>query len=285
MPIYADTATIGNPATYNVYIDGDSVDVRTGTTINSSFSADTISLGKNSSSSVVDMCGGYGNISCSAGERWSNIISMYGTNGAALTHEADTGFSRIEAGYSSSNGKKCPDITLRTNAGTDVNDSSSYLRMVEEYFLSSDEGGYVTHGVMTLSSDTIQFLAGSLNKRDATIQGATVLYENSSGTTGTVTLSESAANFDYLEIYPMLQDGVRAPLVKVSSPDGKTADLNWAGTWSGGNVAVACARVAISGAGISFTSNYQVTMASGGTHTVSTNAANLIYITKVVGYK
>lgn len=111
------------------------------------------------------------------------------------------------------------------------------------------------------------------------------LYDNASGTTGTVTLSESAANFSYLEIHAMLQDGVVVPLVKVRNPDGKKADLNWSGVWSGGNVAVARARVAISGLSITFNSNYQVTMASGGTHTVSTNVANLVYITKVLGYR
>lgn len=120
---------------------------------------------------------------------------------------------------------------------------------------------------------------------DRSIPVAYSLYSNASGTTGTVTLSDSADNYDYLEIYAVLQDGVCATPVNVRSPNGKTVDLNWAGVWSSGNVAIARARVTISGTSITFNSNYQVTMVNGGTHTVSTNAANLIYITRVVGYK
>lgn len=50
--VYGNTATIGNPAEYNVYIDGDSVDVRNGSTVLSTFSANEVDIGKSQSSSI-----------------------------------------------------------------------------------------------------------------------------------------------------------------------------------------------------------------------------------------
>lgn len=48
-----------------------------------------------------------------------------------------------------------------------------------------------------------------------------VLYNNASGTTGTVTLSESAADFDYMRIYFKDNNSYHMS-VDVYSPDGKT---------------------------------------------------------------
>lgn len=62
-PVYADTVTVGNPSSKNVYIDSDSVDIRTGTTVSSSFSGNAVELGKNSRSAIIKMCGGAATIS------------------------------------------------------------------------------------------------------------------------------------------------------------------------------------------------------------------------------
>ena len=56
-PVYANVATIGNPSGRNIYIDGTKVYIRNGTTVLAAFAADEISLGENSSSSVIKMCG------------------------------------------------------------------------------------------------------------------------------------------------------------------------------------------------------------------------------------
>lgn len=56
-PVYANVATIGNPSGRNIYIDGSKVYIRNGTTVLAAFAADAISLGENSSSSVIKMCG------------------------------------------------------------------------------------------------------------------------------------------------------------------------------------------------------------------------------------
>lgn len=53
---------IGSNAANNVLIDSDSVDIRTGSTVNATFGSDLIELGKNSKDSVIKMCGGKGSI-------------------------------------------------------------------------------------------------------------------------------------------------------------------------------------------------------------------------------
>lgn len=53
---------IGSDAANNVLIDSDSVDIRTGSTVNATFGSDLIELGKNSKDSVIKMCGGKGSI-------------------------------------------------------------------------------------------------------------------------------------------------------------------------------------------------------------------------------
>ncbi len=54
--------TVGNLTNYslgnNVFIDSDSVDIRTGTTVLASFAANQIDLGKNNANSVINLCGG-----------------------------------------------------------------------------------------------------------------------------------------------------------------------------------------------------------------------------------
>ena len=58
VPVYANTVTVGNPASQNVYIDSDSVDIRNGSVVGSSFSENLIELGKSSSLSKIDMANG-----------------------------------------------------------------------------------------------------------------------------------------------------------------------------------------------------------------------------------
>lgn len=56
-------------------------------------------------------------------------------------------------------------------------------------------------------------------------EGSVTLYNNSSGTTGTVTLSESAGNFNYLEIYYVNNHGDLNRCIKVSDPSSKNISI------------------------------------------------------------
>ena len=72
-PVYANTVTVGNASGRNIYIDSDSVDIRSGTTELATFAADKIELGKNSVSSQINLCKGAGYIIGSKGETGLNI--------------------------------------------------------------------------------------------------------------------------------------------------------------------------------------------------------------------
>ena len=84
VPVYGNTSTIGNPAAFNVYTDGDSIDVRNGTTVLSTFTANTVELGRNSQSAQILMCGGQGRAMYSAG-----ILYLSGTTGAVVRQYGD----------------------------------------------------------------------------------------------------------------------------------------------------------------------------------------------------
>lgn len=69
---YGDTARIGKPTTSNegnVYVDSDSVDIRKGATVLSTFTASGISLGKNSTDATITLASDSGSIK---GHTWSN---------------------------------------------------------------------------------------------------------------------------------------------------------------------------------------------------------------------
>lgn len=110
----------------------------------------------------------------------------------------------------------------------------------------------------------------------------TVLYDNSKGTNGTVTLSETAANFSYIEIYTLSTSdsgtGYAQNCTKVYNPNGKSAWLTtgYSGT-DGVNIKVCSALIS----GTQITRPYGYWEFNDG----GKNSTNYIGITKVVGYR
>lgn len=96
------------------------------------------------------------------------------------------------------------------------------------------------------------------------LAGKAVLYNSTSGTTGTVTLSASAANYNHMRIYYFDDEGNKwNSSVDVYSPNGKYVTLGWtvatdAHVWVGGRV------VYISGTSISTYSSYYGTATADG---------------------
>ena len=66
----------------------------------------------------------------------------------------------------------------------------------------------------------------ALNDKIANLKSK-VLYDNSSGTSGTITLSESAANFSYLEIFFKDNANNKCYSAKLQSPNGKSTSLSY----------------------------------------------------------
>lgn len=107
-----------------------------------------------------------------------------------------------------------------------------------------------------------------------------VLYNSANGTAGTVTLSDSAENYTYLEIFYRSSGDNACGSVKVFSPNGKLVHLGTIHYIADYDYAK-FALVSVSGAMITFSQNYQITLKNNGS---VYSAENAIYITRVVGY-
>jgi len=107
-----------------------------------------------------------------------------------------------------------------------------------------------------------------------------VLYNSTSGTAGTVTLSDSAENYTYLEIFYRSSGDNACGSVKVFSPNGKLVHLGTIHYIADYDYAK-FALVSVSGSMITFSQNYQITIKNNGS---AYSAENAIFITRVVGY-
>lgn len=107
-----------------------------------------------------------------------------------------------------------------------------------------------------------------------------VLYNSASGTAGTVTLSDSAENYTYLEIFYRSSGDNACGSIKVFSPNGKLVHLGTIHYIADYDYAK-FALVSVSGSMITFSQNYQITLKNNGSEY---SAENAIFITRVVGY-
>ena len=110
-----------------------------------------------------------------------------------------------------------------------------------------------------------------------------VLYDNPSGTTGTVTLADSAANFTYIEIIYRTSNN-SYDSVKIHNPNGKSVNL-FTGNYYDNVIYNQTKTVNISGTIISPTIG-QIAVGiytNGSTNTIITNDS--IWIHRVIGYR
>ena len=107
-----------------------------------------------------------------------------------------------------------------------------------------------------------------------------VLYNSANGTAETVTLSDNAENYTYLEIFYRSSGDNACGSVKVFSPNGKLVHLGTIHYIADYDYAK-YALVNVSGSMITFRQNYQITLKNNGS---TYSAENAIFITRVVGY-
>lgn len=137
------------------------------------------------------------------------------------------------------------------------------------------------HAVASQTGDYTVYLP----EHNGYLHGGTTLYNNTSGTTGTVTLSESAANFTNLEIY-YAKSGNAYNSTKIPSPNGKNVNLTLNEYVGGQSIMQTLAKnMKISTTSITVVSNSYGygNVASAGASGAA--AENQIYIYKVVGYR
>lgn len=127
---------------------------------------------------------------------------------------------------------------------------------------------------------------GDISNSNGNILGEKILYDNSSGTTGTVTLSESVANFSYLELFFKDSSYGYYNNIRIYSPNGKNVVLSTSHVFSqSGTIMVSTRRIKFSETTVS---NYSGTNNDYGhlnswNNSISTD--NRISITKIIGYR
>lgn len=175
-----------------------------------------------------------------------------------------------------------PDYNLYESSFSIPGDNKSYLQSFVKFIIESSSenvGGTVSHVkledglVSTNWTPNIEDILDRINGYE--------LYNNSSGTTGTVVLSENVSNFKFLEIYYQSDNQYRS--IKIANPNGKVVMLsNWlyedSSTW----FYVRINKITISGTSI--TKNLERSCALGSSSTIE-NEWSKMAITKVVGYK
>lgn len=157
---------------------------------------------------------------------------------------------------------------------------NKYGRLV----LYSQGIGYIDLRATTTGSTYIQYLPNE----NGTIQlKPTGLYGNASGTSGTITLSETAANYNYLEIFYSANTSAGYASMKVSAPNGKTINLNHMGGQSSNYLECYSAQVAISGTSVTFKSGKSMSINNTGSSWGwgGFSNTNEIKIYKILGYK
>ena len=187
------------------------------------------------------------------------------------------------------------DIKGNTFSGTAT--TSNYLKTPNTSGFQTNQYGNLQHQRNT-SSDAWQFLnnAGTVKAEYVWETGVFKsnglelntkpinLYNNTTGTTGTVTLSQTAANFTYLEIFGY--DSIISTYfsTKYYSPNGKILSFGSVGQATTNDfIRLNTKRLSVSGTSITVDNYSNVHIYTG---TINAHSAgNNIYITRVDGYK
>ena len=201
--------------------------------------------------------------------KFAGTMNVIGTSTFARINGA-TGFlsSSFYTGGKTSSSDKKPGVVCGASGVLYLQTTSSNTPGIRFY------KGEVSSPQATLTVDD----TGAMFLNGYEISGYKVLYNNATGTNGTVTLSETAANFKMIEIIIGYAD-VLAGSTKVYSPNGKTTDVS-AGVSGSNQVQVSRTRCVISGKSIAQSNNY--TCAYKGSFT---NNENNVYIKTVIGYR
>lgn len=161
---------------------------------------------------------------------------------------------------------------------------TGYFNIEENKFYErNDRETYYIYRIDTYDDPLLEIKLPDVNVDidDITSKMSKVLYDNPDGTNAAINLSETSANFKYLDIFFRDNDTTHSS-VRVYEPDGKFADLTTLANWSK-SLYVKQARYQISGSTIKPTSYSEAALTSSPSTSIVT-ATNMIYITKVVGY-
>ena len=283
------TGTLKN----NTQITSSGVNIRNGSTVLASFEDDEIALGKNSTSSTISLCqdsafldiseSGHFTIRSKESTDFSTFNPAIGINPGGLSMNGSSYSAKVTISpyQNVSLSKGVTDKNGYHFEGEVKIDSDSIYATVDKMKIGGSDPEYET---AVLLNKTGFYVVNNGASGYGLVQGETVLYNNTTGTTSTVTLSESAAKFTYLEIYYNCNKNAYGS-VKVYSPNGKKVQLQQT-FWASGTSTTQTdfETISISGTTISRgTEGYFQT--AGSSLTTGTLSSRQFYITRVVGIK
>lgn len=214
-----------------------------------------------------------------------HIISTFNQydNGTGGSYSDSNKLGRTTDG---SDGSKDVSNIVHYTGGNQAHNNMQPSIILNFIIKAKQSAGLVATVVNSLESDSeTDALAAEQGKvLNEKIEG-TVLYEDAEGTLGNVTLSETVANFKYIEIYYKRASSslVINGFTKLENPNGKSTNLVIVHTSSDTNVHLLSKQITISGTTITSNIEKQTTLFSGGSFTVMDSG--IVCITKVIGYK
>ena len=187
-----------------------------------------------------------------------NDINKWNNNTGGITEETDPIFTNS------------PAHTITQNDINKWNNGGGYTLPIAS---ANTLGGVKIGANLHIGADgTLSATGGSSNE--------VVLYDNETGSNETITLSETSANFKYLEIFCKSADTTYTS-VKVYKPNGKRATV--VSGWFGSAAYFKLSVLTINGNTIALTKNSSEITGSNRCNTAG--YANAMYITRVVGYR
>lgn len=222
---------------------------------------------------------GYGTVANGRNQHVSGTYNIADNRYLVIVGNGSSDSSRSNAYTLETNGNAwySGEVYVGSTSGTHKDNGSKKLITLGEIPIASSK----ILGLVKVGSGLGIGTDGTLNVTG----GPVVLYSNNSGSTGTITLSQTAANFSYLEIIYFDDHSNHLSTGKISAPNGKIVVLSTFPIYSASNTVIANSRrVTISSTSISTNNSgdYYGVWASWNN---LIEAKNSIKIIKVLGYK
>jgi len=206
-----------------------------------------------------------------------------------IWNTTEPSYSNVTSSTSGSGNVKNVSVSNYQISNIVYTSSYSYKIKIKDSFTNYDTTDFVKTdqvptgvSVWTEHKDRVNFIKATINNEPILMPHS--LFTNATGTSGAVTLSDSASNYDFLEIY-YFENHASQGLTsrRIYDADGKTILLDSVAPDSTNvKIYISGTYYSISGTSISRSSSYSWAISSS---PYAVGDTNQIYITKVIGYK
>lgn len=214
----------------------------------------------------------------------ANTFNYQINNASACLTELQTEVSELDTALNTLNNQAIKGIS---GNGEIITPDSSKIVHLNAYNIGAAAASH-EHSAADITSGTLPVERGGTGattaaeaRKNLDIMHAVCLYENQSGTNGTITLSDDASNYEILDI-TLKDENYKYSTHRIYDPNGKMCSLcstaSYLGMW------FRTSQITISGTSISHDSDwYARTYIRSGA--VEITKVQALYIVKIIGYK